>query len=641
MVLGTRLRRLLVLPLVAVLLPVGSCGRNHPEADAFVRVDQVGYAPGEQKIAVLMAPRDAAGARATVIDASGDKVLNATIGARRDGWNDRFPDVRPVDLSALTQPGTYRIRVEGGVRAESVPFRVGNSLFDPLVRDAVGYFQAHRDGADQISGPFQRQPAHLADRAATIYETPDFDDDGTLTGELTVSGGPVDVEGGWYDAGDFLKFTHTTAYALIAMLVVQRDGMAVDGLAAETRHGLDWLTKMWNPQAGVLYTQVGIGSGLSGSFLGDHDTWRLPQADDQLDVQPGDDQYFQRYRPVFRAAASGEPLSPNLAGRVAAAFALAAQVQTGTDRALATRYLTIAAQVYDAASTDGDTLVTAEPRSFYPEDSWADDMALGATELALAGAGLGDPRAAEWLRTAVSWASGYLEDGGTETLSVYDVSVLADAELARIPGAAGLALIPGADAELARIPGAGADALRADLERRLEAGVKAAAGNPMSAAAGNGGSDYAARQLGFTAAAELYQHTFHDDRYAAFATAQRGVVLGANGWGTSLVVGAGTTYPRCPHDQIASLAGTSARMTGAVVNGPNDADRVHELLDDPEPSPCATGSLAAFDRDDAHYVDDTRVSATNEPSIDFTATGLLAFALISRLTATSPGTPGS
>ncbi|GAA2557889.1 glycoside hydrolase family 9 protein [Winogradskya consettensis] len=622
MLLGTRLRRLLVLPLIVVLLPVGSCGSSHPEADAFIRVDQIGYAPGEQKIAVLMAPRDAAGARATVIDASGDKVLDATIGARRAGWNDRFPDVRPVDLSALTRPGTYKIRVEGGVRAESVPFRVGNSLFDPLVRDAVGYFQAHRDGADQVSGPFQRQPAHLADRAATIYETPDFDDDGTLTGELTGSGGPVDVEGGWYDAGDFLKFTHTTAYALIAMLVVQRDGSAVDGLAAETRHGLDWLTKMWNPQAGVLYTQVGIGSGLSGSFLGDHDTWRLPQADDQLDVQPGDDQYYQRYRPVFRAAASGEPLSPNLAGRVAAAFALAAQVRTGTDRALATRYLALAAQIYDAAGSGGDTLVTAEPRSFYPEDSWADDMALGATELALAGAGLGDPRTAEWLRTASSWASGYMEDGGTETLSVYDVSVLADAELARIPGA-------------------DTDALRADLEHRLDAAVKAAATNPMSAAAGNGGSDYAARQLGFTAAAELYQHTFHDNRYAAFATAQRGVVLGANGWGTSLVVGAGTTYPRCPHDQIASLAGTSARMTGAVVNGPNDADRVLELLDGPEPSPCATGSLAAFDRDDAHYVDDTRVSATNEPSIDFTATGLLAFALIGRLTAAPPGTPGS
>jgi hypothetical protein len=71
-------------------------------------------------------------------------------------------------------------------------------------------------------------------------------------------------------------------------------------------------------------------------------------------------------------------------------------------------------------------------------------------------------------------------------------------------------------------------------------------------------------------------------------------------------------------------------MVGAVVNGPNRADRVHEILADPRPSPCASNAFAPFDRDDIHYVDDMRVSANNEPSIDFTATGLLAFALTAK-----------
>jgi endoglucanase len=88
------------------------------------------------------------------------------------------------------------------------------------------------------------------------------------------------------------------------MLTVRRD-MPLDGLAAETRHGVDWLDKMWDSDTETLYTQVGIGSGpQSGdrSFLGDHDSWRLPQADDRLAVEPGDEKYYQRYRPVFRAA---------------------------------------------------------------------------------------------------------------------------------------------------------------------------------------------------------------------------------------------------------------------------------------------------------------------------------------------------
>jgi hypothetical protein len=325
---------------------------------------------------------------------------------------------------------------------------------------------------------------------------------------------------------------------------------------------------------------------------------------------------------VFRAAEPGAALSPNLAGRVAAAFALAAQVEAAADPRRAKAHLATAGQIFDLAQTnDVGQLVTAEPHSFYPEDSWADDLAAGATELALAGRLLGNPQAQGWARQATHWARVNADSGSTVELSVYNLSAVADAELTR---ALTTTPVPGAEINAA--------GLGRDLRRRLDAGVKTAAGNPMGAAAGSGGSDYAARQLGDAATAELYEHLTGDNRYAAFATAQRGVVLGANGWGTSLIVGAGTTYPRCPHDQIASLTTNSAAagMIGAVVNGPNAAERIHELIADPSPSSCATDTFAVYDRDDMHYTDDVRVSANTEPSIDFTATGILAFALTAK-----------
>jgi len=580
--------------LAGVAFAPAGCG-HAPSIGALIRVDQVGYAVHETKIAVLLAPHAAGDARATVVDAYGRTVLTPAIGRSRGAWNAAFGDVRPIDLSALTEPGTYRLRVRGAVTAESPPFRIETAthLFGPLARDSVEYFQTHRDGADQVTGPGQRKPAHLADRAATVYEKPRFDTNGRITAALAKTGGPVDVEGGWYDAGDFLKFTHTTAYALVVMLIVQRAGLGPAALAAETRHGVDWLDKMWDADTQTLYTQVGVGGGRYSreqGFLGDHDTWRLPETDDTLAVEPGDDRYYQRNRPVFRAADPGEALSPNLAGRVAAAFALAAQIEARTDPDRAAAHLNAAAQIFGLARTENvGELVTAEPRSFYPEDSWADDLAAGATELALAGRLLGDRRAPDWARQATHWAKVNAAGGGTAELSVYDLSAVADAELAR---AMTTTAVPGAELDIA--------GLRNDLRRRLDAGVKAAAGNPMGAAAGTGGPDYAARQLGYAATAELYEHLTGDQRYAAFGTAQRGVALGANGWGTSMVVGAGTTYPRCPHDQIASLTtagATTVGMTGAVVNGPNTAERIHELLADKTPSPCATDTFAVYDRD--------------------------------------------
>jgi hypothetical protein len=115
---------------------------------------------------------------------------------------------------------------------------------------------------------------------------------------------------------------------------------------------------------------------------------------------------------------------PNLAGRFAASFALAARLDAATRPLRARRELATAADVYGAAG--GTRVATALPHAFYPESSWRDDMELAAAELALAARSLGDARAAAWREAAARWAR-----PGEDTLNLYDTSALAHAEAIR------------------------------------------------------------------------------------------------------------------------------------------------------------------------------------------------------------------
>jgi hypothetical protein len=608
--------RLLPLATAAALAVPLAAAPAEAATPAEVRVDQVGYALGEAKHAYLLG---GAPGKFTVVDEHGRTVRQGRTGANLGTWNARYPAVFDLDLSSVDKPGTYRIRVAG---ATSPPFRIDTArrLFRPLVRATTEFFQAQRDGHDVVPGRLDRKPSHLTDRTATVYAEPKFKGEGgdEIVEPLKPQGGPVDVEGGWVDAGDFVKFTSNTAYALAELGVVLRDDPD-PVLAREVGFGLAWLDKVWDGTTKTLYAQVGIGTGSEQfGFLGDHDVWRNPQDDDALDVKPGDPAYFVKYRPVFPAAPAGAPLSPNLAGRVAAAFALGAQVHAGRDPQLARHYLAEAAAVFAQARTTGvGELVTAFPHAYYPESSWQDDLELGATQLALAARALHDPRATGWAREAAKWAKAYIGSGDTSTLNLYDTSALAHADLAGLlrTGVPGAAL--------------GVRDLVADLRRQLDTGVANARKSPFRTAVDLTDFDAASKSFGFAATARLYQRVTGDTRYAAFGVQQRNFTLGANAWGVSLVVGAGTTFPQCPHHQAANLAGPSKVLYGAVVNGPNGAGTFADLPFPAGAKEC-TRPYESFDGQGSRYADDLSSWPSNEPAIDFTSTALLAFSLASR-----------
>ena len=627
-------KRLIALFSAAGLALAGGALALPGTADAavagLVRVDQVGYLPSDAKQAYLMVPGAVSGVSFNVVNSSGAKVLTGTVpSTSRGAWNSKYKAVYPIRFTGVRTPGRYHVTVSGGASGSSPDFAIADpaQLYRKAIADGVAFFQVQRDGPDVIPGQTNRKPAHLNDAKADVYKVPNFeaDSDVITDADLTRIGGPVDVLGGWYDAGDYLKFTHTTAFGDVILFATERalGNASPSTLDAEAHFGEKWLDQMWDAQHKTLYFQVGIGTGNSaGTFTGDHDIWRLPQGDD-ADTDPAN-HFATAHRPVFRAADPGKKISPNLVGRVSAAFALAAQVDAKDHPAKAASEYGQAISLYAMANTDNppDPLVTALPNAFYPESTWRDDMELGATEIALAAQELGHSPA-KYLSDAAGFAKGYLAEDTGDTFNLYDTSALAHADLIKALAAAGHPAV-----------GVSRDALVGDLKRQVRSAATRATADIFHAGGDYADFDVDSHTFGFLTTQALYKQATGDTSFDAFATQQRNWVFGANAWGVSFMVGEGSNYPKCMQHQVDNLA--PGRAIGAVVNGPNNVSNFEGGLGDYQDGmvKCpANGAdpYAVFSTKDSRFVDDVRSWQTAEPALDMTGSAILGLALQRKL----------
>jgi endoglucanase len=606
-------------------------------AAAFVRVNQIGYASGSQaKRAYLMASGAEAGAVFSVQDASGATVYSAPIGANLGKWSTSYPDVYALDFNPVTTAGTYTITVTGPIAATSPSFAIGagTSLYSGALANSLSFYQTERDGPGFIPNALRTAPGHLNDQNAMTYLTPHANSSGHFKGDLTPLGVTINAAGGWWDAGDYLKFVQTTSYTVDLLLLGVRDfpnqmgpGSTTSDFAAEAKFGADWLLRMWDDSAQTLYYQVGIGEGNS-KTIGDHDIWRLPQADD---TYGGTDPLYRyiRNRPVFRAGPPGSPISPNLAGRDAAALAEAFQVFKASDPAFANKCLLAAEHIFDLANTSpSGNLLTVVPFSFYPETEWRDDLELGATELyfALVGGGLpaGLPHTDPlfYLGQAAHWANAYITgpNDAADTLNLYDVSGLAHYELYQAIAQAGNP----AGLEVTQAQ------LLADLKKQLDRAVAQGTTEPFGFGFPWDVYDTTSHGAGLSVMASEYDQLTGAQPYGSYSQQWLANILGANAWGSSFIVGDGSTFPHCLQHQVANLAGSldgsPPVLAGAAVEGPNGT-ATKGLVTGMNLCPAnGVDTFAQFNGHHAEWKDNMQSFSNTEPAVDLTAASPLAFA---------------
>jgi endoglucanase len=619
---------------------------------AVIRVDQIGYPRTARKLAAIMTRSKRAGTRWELISRGSCQVV-ARGAARRNlgSWSREYPAVWGVVFSAVRRPGTYRLAiVPPAAQVSSAPvvspwFRIGpaSRLYAGALANALSFYQNERDGPQFIRSALRTAPGHLNDANAMTFRAPKVTPNGNFRGSLRrfATGVKINATGGWFDAGDYLKFVQTTSYTVAMMLQgiasfpsemgsARAHGHARVNFTAEAKFGLDFLRRMWHERTRTLYFQVGTGEANS-HFFADHDIWRLPQADDHY--HGTDPRYrYIRHPPVFRAGPPGAPISPNLAGRLAADFALCYRVFRLTHPRYARGCLRSAETVYALAGTHWKGhLLTVLPFDFYGETTWRDDMMLGATELALAlrsagharlPAGLPVRSARTYLADAARWAKLWITGpgSGNDTLNLYDVSALADYELFLAIGRHHQKLA------VTR------PALLANLRSQIRMAIGIAGRDPFGFGFAWDQWDTTTHGLGLSVMANEYDALTGTSAYAAWGQRWLDDVLGTNAWGVSLIVGDGTVFPDCMQHQIANLVGSHDGrppvLAGAVVEGPNSYAATGRV---PNMRTCvahAPGGVpySAFDGHKATFRDNMQSFSTVEPAIDLTALSPLAFA---------------
>lgn len=247
-------------------------GRAEVTPGPNVVVDQFGYRPADEKIAVVRSPEagfDRApytpGATVAVVDArSGARVLEEAPAPWNGGAVDPSSGDRAwwLDFTRVAAPGEYYV-VDVGTGARSPRFRVADDVYRPVLVAAVRTFYYQRDGtakdAAHAGAAWADGVAHPQDASCGLYT------DGSAR---------RDLHGGWFDAGDQNRYTTWAAADVVELLRafvesprafgddtrIPESGNGVADLLDEVKWELDWMVRMQDADGGMLSVAAHTGA---------------------------------------------------------------------------------------------------------------------------------------------------------------------------------------------------------------------------------------------------------------------------------------------------------------------------------------------------------------------------------------------
>ena len=235
----------------------GLAACSQPAADV-IRLNQVGYFPSQEKVAVA---NTAGVTDFTVVDATtGEEVLKGTTTVTTPNpWSQTARST--MDFSSLTQPGTYWLLAGG----DTATFEIKDRPLAAVADAALKSFYYQRTGMpieEKYAGQWNR-PAGHPDTDVQIHPS--------AAGPTRKAGDVISSPKGWYDAGDYNKYIVNSAYSIGLMQAVYRlfpdyfakqnvnipeSGNSTPDLLDEIYYNLDWMLTMQDPADGGVYHKL-------------------------------------------------------------------------------------------------------------------------------------------------------------------------------------------------------------------------------------------------------------------------------------------------------------------------------------------------------------------------------------------------
>lgn len=231
-------------------------------ATTAIHVDQVGYLTNHKKVAMVSAEVED-GTAFRIVDTKGNTVFTGKLSAAKfDEMSNE--NLRRADFTNFKTAGTYRLWVGG---LESYEFKIGDNVYAiSTVQNLRSYTLSRCNNPfnDSITGLVIKK-GHPQDKKAILY----FSDDLNQKGEI------FDMSGGWYDAGDYGKYTTTAAISTAELMLAYEinpshftqgqllfpKGVKAEknlpDLLTEVKYELDWLQKMQRSDGSTFHKVAG------------------------------------------------------------------------------------------------------------------------------------------------------------------------------------------------------------------------------------------------------------------------------------------------------------------------------------------------------------------------------------------------
>jgi endoglucanase len=259
--------------LVLLLLTVSFLGFSKPEKTSiYIKVDQFGYMTKMKKVAVITNPmlgfnkeeEFIAGDIYQLRKFDSDSVV---LEGRTKIWSNGMTHANSGDMgwwfdfSKVTAPGTYYV-YDTTNHVGSFAFEINDNVYDPVLRAAVRMFYYNRcnfpkeekytESKNWVDGPSFLGPGQDK-QCRSILEPENAKTE-------------RDLSGGWWDAGDFNKYTTFTQTTLNDLLSaysnnpslfkdnynIPESGNGIPDLLDEIKYELDFLMKMQNEDGSAI-----------------------------------------------------------------------------------------------------------------------------------------------------------------------------------------------------------------------------------------------------------------------------------------------------------------------------------------------------------------------------------------------------